>query len=255
MAIIRMEFDPMNRNRLFRELIEIVAQAPGEKSLKRALSRFRANHGYDHFAFLNLHAQRVHAVSDYPKEWQATYLARSYTIIDPVISSAKRVMRPFEWSSDRERRRAESDVKRFYDEAASFGIRSGVSIPVRTGRGRFAILTLASSHNAEIVRTAADPDIVSVASAVSAVTLLHTKFAQAPANWEPADLATPIGAINARERACLKGIAEGKRMADIAVMEGIAYGTVAFHLSNAKAKLDALTLPHATWLATKLSLI
>ena len=44
-------------------------------------------------------------------------------------------------------------------------------------------------------------------------------------------------------------------MADIADVEGLAYKTVVFHINNAKAKLHVYTLPQATALATKLSLI
>ncbi|WP_436084311.1 autoinducer binding domain-containing protein [Pararhizobium sp. LjRoot235] len=234
----------MKRNRFFSELTEAVARASGQKSLKLALSRLRANYGYDYFAFLNLHAQKVHAVSDYPKEWQAIYLERSYTIIDPVITTAKRLNRPFEWSIDRERRFAGNDVKRFYDDAAGFGIRSGISIPVRTGKGQYALFTLAS-RDPETAKTA-ELDIV---SAVSAVALLHAKFAQEPV--APPTLAN----LNTREASFLKMIAEGMRMADIANVEGLAYKTVVFHINKAKAKLDVYTLPHATARATKLSLI
>ena len=139
----------MKRNRFFRELIDAVGGTSSDKALKRALSRLRASYDYDYFAFLNLHAHKVHAVSDYPEEWKAIYLAGSYTTVDPIITSAKRINRPFEWSIERERRRAEDDVKRFCDEAASFGIRSGLSIPMRTGQGRYALLTLASSRDAD----------------------------------------------------------------------------------------------------------
>lgn len=235
----------MRRNRFFSELIETIARASGEKPLKLALSRLRANYGYDYFAYLNLHAQKVHAVSDCPEEWQAIYLARSYTIIDPVITNAKRLKRPFEWSIDRDRRLAGDDVKRFYDEAASFGIRSGISIPVRTGHGQFAIFTLASSRDEVMAKTAE----LDIALAVSAVALLHAKFAQEP-------VAPPaIADLNKKEASFLKMIAEGMRMADIANLEGLAYKTVVFHINKAKAKLDVYTLPHATARATKLSLI
>jgi LuxR family transcriptional regulator, activator of conjugal transfer of Ti plasmids len=237
----------MNRNRFFHELIEAIARASGEDSLALVLSQLRFAYGYDHFAYLNLHAEKVQAVSDYPEEWQAIYLARSYTIIDPVVTSAKRAMQPIEWSSDRERRRAEGKVKRFYDEAAGFGIRSGISIPVRTGRGRCAILTLASSRETEATRTAT----LDIASAASAVALLHAKIGQASVKSASQTNAT----LNSRETLCLKWVAEGKRMMDIALMEGLSYGTVVFHINSAKAKLDVYTLPHATAVATRLSLI
>jgi LuxR family transcriptional activator of conjugal transfer of Ti plasmids len=235
----------MKRNRFFRELIDAVGGTSSDKALKRALSRLRASYDYDYFAFLNLHAHKVHAVSDYPEEWKAIYLAGSYTIVDPIITGAKRIKRPFEWSIERERRRAEDDVKRFCDEAASFGIRSGLSIPMRTGQGQFALLTLASSRDTDRTSTAE----LDIAAAVSAVGLLHGRFARAPVASQK------LAGLSSREAAFLKMIAEGMRMADIADVEGLAYNTVAFHINNAKAKLHVYTLPQATALATKLSLI
>ncbi len=245
MAIVRMEFDSMKRNRFFRELIDAVGGTSSDKALKRTLSRLRASYDYDYFAFLNLHAHKVHAVSDYPEEWKAIYLAGSYTTVDPIITSAKRINRPFEWSIERERRRADNNVKRFCDEAASFGIRSGLSIPMRTGQGRFALLTLASSRDADGTSTAE----LDIAAAVSAVGLLHGRFARSPVASQN------LAGLSSRESEFLKMIAEGMRMADIALVEGLAYNTVAFHIKNAKAKLQVYTLPQATALATKLSLI
>lgn len=237
----------MTKNRLFRELIDVIAQATDERSLKAALGHLTTASGYDHFAFLNLHAKRVHAVSNYPAEWQDVYLARSYMIIDPIVTMAKRLTRVFDWCGDHERRRSTGDVKRFCDDAASFGIRSGVSVPVRTGLGRFAMLTFASSRNAKPSKNAE----VDAGSAATAVALLHAKLAQAP-TFLPS---VTCAALNSREAACLSWVAEGKSLADIAAVEGIKYSTVRFHLDNAKAKLDVYTLPHATARATKLSLI
>lgn len=237
----------MKRNRLLRELVDAIARASEEESLKTALSRLTLAYGYDHFAFVNLHATKVYALSNYPDEWQDIYLARSYMVLDPVVTVAKRIARPFEWSNDRQRLCCEADVKRFCEEAASYGIRSGISIPVRTGLGRIAILTLASSRDTEISINA-DFDVFSAAAAVS---LLHAKFPRPPVNRSP----PVISVLNSRETACLKWVAEGKRPADIAIVEGIKYSTVRFHIEKAKAKLSVETVAHATALATKLCLI
>ena len=51
--------------------------------------------------------------------------------------------------------------------------------------------------------------------------------------------------LTLRETQCLAWAARGKTMADTAQILGIAKRTVEFHLDNARAKLDALTVSHA----------
>jgi LuxR family transcriptional activator of conjugal transfer of Ti plasmids len=56
-------------------------------------------------------------------------------------------MRMFAWSAeDRDVRGSSREIKQFYSAATDFGIRSGVSIPIRTSYGRTAMVTLASDR-------------------------------------------------------------------------------------------------------------
>jgi LuxR family transcriptional activator of conjugal transfer of Ti plasmids len=232
---------------MLRELVEDIMSARDEKALRRALARLATAYGYEHYAFINLHAARVHAVSDYPAEWQEEYLTRSYMIIDPVVTVAKRVVRPFDWSNDRERRLKPPEIKRFCDDATACGIRSGISLPVRTGRNAFAVLTFSSSRDSE---TAISREF-DFTSAGEAVAFLHSKFAKMPTSFSAPQFST----LNERETTCLKWSAEGKSFSDIAAMEGLKYSTVRFHIENAKQKLLVQTVAHATALATRLGLI
>ncbi|WP_246724988.1 autoinducer binding domain-containing protein [Rhizobium ruizarguesonis] len=143
--------DPMHGSSLFDRLIDATVAAANEHSLKTALSDVARAHGFERFAYLNLHTAKSFAVSTYQKEWQSLYFSRSYMAIDPVVTAAKRLRRAFRWSVDVERRRADNSIKEFYDAAAEFGIRSGLSIPIWTGFGQFAILTLASARHLEML--------------------------------------------------------------------------------------------------------
>lgn len=141
----------MHGSSLFDRLIDATVAAANEHSLKTALSDVARAHGFERFAYLNLHTAKSFAVSTYQKEWQSLYFSRSYMAIDPVVTAAKRLRRAFRWSVDVERRRADNSIKEFYDAAAEFGIRSGLSIPIWTGFGQFAILTLASAVHLEML--------------------------------------------------------------------------------------------------------
>jgi LuxR family transcriptional activator of conjugal transfer of Ti plasmids len=230
----------------FQRLIDVSSVASTEASLKDALPGLVRELGFDCYAYLNVHPVRTYAVSNYPAEWQNRYLSRDYTRVDPVVALARARMHAFTWAAENPRRIRSKAVRTFYSEASDFGIRSGISIPIRTAFGHMSMLTLASNKPSLSLET----DIDQIA-AVNAVALLH-------ASLEHHD-AAPTSArsieLTAKQALCLRWSAEGKSMRAIATIEAMSYGTVNFHINNAKKALDAASLPQATALATKMKLI
>jgi LuxR family transcriptional activator of conjugal transfer of Ti plasmids len=237
----------MAKKHPFDRLIEASLTALGERYLKSAVEDFALDHGFEFYAYLHIRAKRCLAVSNYPSEWQGHYLERSYSRIDPVITAAKRGLRAFCWSLEGGRSNMEGDLRRFHEEAAEFNIRAGFSIPVRTGFGQFAVLTLASSR-ATSLENARNMDVVQAAAAAA---MIHAAFSRrGKVGGNPA-----LVALNESEIMCLRWAAEGKSMAEIAQLAGIKYNTVRFYIDAAKEKLEAVTLQQATALATRLMLI
>ena len=230
----------------FQKLTDISSAAKSDATLKLALSDLAEELGFDCYAYLNVQPKRTFAVSNYPLEWQTRYLARDYTRIDPVVSQARARMQGFVWSTRNPRQAGSKDVRRFYDEAGDFGIRSGISIPVRTAFGHMSMLTLASGKTS----LSLERDIDHVA-AVTAVAFLHAKFKL----HDGQPTASRTIDLTAKQALCLAWSAEGKTMRDIANIENLSYATVNFHLNNARRALDASSLAQATALATKLKLI
>jgi LuxR family transcriptional activator of conjugal transfer of Ti plasmids len=150
----------------------------------------------------------------------------------------------FNWSVDGSRTWLNGEQRRFYREAADFGIRCGISVPVRTGFGHLAILTLASS-----VHRPADRDKFDPLTALVAATMVHSQLVH-----DVGLARTKSVLLSNREATCLRWIAEGKHMFDIADIEEIKFRTVRDYLDGARAKLGAVTLAQATWLAGKLAL-
>jgi LuxR family transcriptional activator of conjugal transfer of Ti plasmids len=230
----------------FERLIDLSSTASTEASLKLALSGLVRELGFDCYAYLNVQPVRTYAVANYPAEWQARYLARDYTRIDPVVGMARAQMQAFTWAAGGLRHASSKSVIAFFAEAGDFGIRSGISVPVRTAFGHMSMLTLASNKPS----LSLERDIDQVA-AVTSVALLHAALERLDA--EPT-AARPIE-LKAKQALCLKWSAEGKSMKAIATIENMSYANVNFHLNNAKKALDASSLPQATALATKLKLI
>lgn len=230
----------------FQKLIDVSSVARTEDVLKQALPELAQELGFNCYAYLNVHPVRIFAVSNYPAEWQVRYLGRAYTAIDPVVSMARDMMKTFSWAAGNPKDAASRQVRKFYAEAGDFGIKSGISIPVRTAFGHMSMLTLASDRSALTL----EKDIDQIAAA-TAVALLHATIDRQ--ETEPTAQATIE--LTAKQALCLAWSAEGKTMKDIAAIEDMSYATVNFHLNNARRALDASSLAQATSLATKLKLI
>ncbi|AMS45528.1 autoinducer binding domain-containing protein [Aminobacter aminovorans] len=230
----------------FQKLIDVSSVAPTDATIKQALPELVRGLGFDCFAFLHVQPIRTCAVSNYPAEWQERYLGRDYAKIDPVVAMARSRLQAFAWMAGKPRQAANKAVRTFYAEAGDFGIRSGISVPIRTAFGHMSMLTLASSKPAVSLKS----DIDQVA-AVTSVALLHAALEHHDA--EPT--AARSVELTAKQALCLKWSAEGKSMRAIATIENMSYANVNFHLNNARKTLDASSLAQATALATKLKLI
>lgn len=230
----------------FQKLTDVSAIARTEDMLKEALAELVPELGFDCYAYVNVQPVRSYAVSNYAEPWQARYVEQNYMKVDPIVARARATMQAFTWAAEHPRRISSKRLRRFYSEAAGYGIRSGITIPVRTAFGHMSMLTLASHKPALSLKT----DIDQIA-AVSAVAQLHARLAQQ--DIEPT-ASVPVE-LKAKQAICLKWSAEGKSMRAIATIENMSFATVNFHLNNARKALDAGSLAQATALATKLKLI
>lgn len=230
---------------IFGQLLDSLETARDAGGIKRALKSFTAGLGFDWFAYLSARGSDVQALSSYPWDWQRHYLDRGFAEIDPVVQRARQQQEGFGWSNDSFGSRASPDEYHFFGEAIEYGIRSGISVPVVGGFGRFALLTLASPgrHDEYLLQ---QPNVAtSIAVRVDA----HVR------RCAVAEPFSPDAGLTQRELTCLRWAAEGKRMAEIAQIIGTAERTVEFHLENARHKLGAVNLTHATALATRRNLI
>jgi LuxR family transcriptional activator of conjugal transfer of Ti plasmids len=229
----------------FDRLIEHAMFARDDITMREVLGKLVREAGFESYAYLTFHADKREAISNYRPEWKQLYFRRSYANIDPVIRRAWNQLEGFAWSNDAPRSTSQ-ELRTFFEQAADFGIRSGITIPIRTGFSRIAMLTLASSKAGYAYSRTFSPVL-----AAAAVGQLHAKLSVLRAL--PTD--QTMIRLKTVERIYLRWCAEGKRMRDIAVIENDTMSNVVFHLRNAKSALGATTLPQATALGTELKLI
>jgi LuxR family transcriptional activator of conjugal transfer of Ti plasmids len=227
-------------------LIDAVDVAQDERSIHNAIKNFTVASGFDRYAYIHVHAGDGVGFTDYPVEWQNIYLEKRYTVIDPVVTTAKRTMKMFAWSAeDRAVRRGSREIKQFYSEATDFGIRSGVSVPIRTSYGRTAMITLASDRR-QVELPPWDP-----MQAALALAYIHIHLSLASVS----SLKAGEVSLSAQEATSLSWSSHGKSMNVIADLLGIKPRTVQFYLDNARDKLGASNLQQAVRIAMEKKLI
>jgi DNA-binding CsgD family transcriptional regulator len=176
-----------------------------------------------------------------------SWLERYKEFIDPVLQIGARSVLPVDWAR---LPYMDKKVRRSFDEAKQSGIGcQGLTIPVRgPTNGLWALFSVTSDESdlewagrrCDLMR-----DLVHVAHYV------HQRECDLHATEEPIDL----NAITKREVEALEWSAEGKSLADIAILMRISAETVKAHLDSARFKLQAFNRVHAVTKAIRAGLI
>ncbi|MER9677650.1 LuxR family transcriptional regulator [Mesorhizobium sp. M0208] len=166
-------------------------------------------------------------MQNYPDEWQDRYFEMGYDRIDPIIKTSRQRTSAFRWSDVYNDATTTEDERRVFDEAAAFGLRSGISVPLHGPQGSFAIMSFAQPR---------DHGFQNRTIAYLQLAALHfhmkvAKFANLGGIEETPNLST-------REINCILWTARGKSSWEIGKILGISVNTVNFHIKNAMRKLD-----------------
>lgn len=182
--------------------------------------------------------QPVTLISTYPVRWTDHYLKSHYETLDPVIRAAHQSVEPFEWGEGTARFALTDNQRDFFDEAFSFGIRCGFTIPINDRRGPIAAVTFASDARRE-------PFIRSIKTNGRALQLMAISL-HAHIRRNLYDRTKVAGVeLKSREVECLQWAACGKTASESAQIIGITERTVYFHLTNARTKLGVTSMRQA----------
>ncbi|TIQ37263.1 MAG: transcriptional regulator TraR [Mesorhizobium sp.] len=228
------------------KLTDLAAIQGNENGFRDALAALAEQIGFGGYAYLNLQSGYSNAISNYRPEWQSVYFERDYLAIDPVVRRARSLKRAFIWNSEENKSRLSKAERSFYAHAAEFGIRSGITIPVKAAYGSLAMFTLASEKPALKLDREIDP-----VEAAAAVAQLHARFTfldAAPSVEENIHL-DPRGATY------LNWIAAGKTEGEVADIEGVAYNRVRAKIADTRKRFDVHTIAHLTAVAIRKKLI
>jgi LuxR family transcriptional regulator, activator of conjugal transfer of Ti plasmids len=228
------------------KLIDLAALRGDENVLKDALTHLAHQAGFSCYAYLYIRPSQTIASSNYPSDWRSIYFKRKFETVDPIVKRAKSLKRVFTWSGEDQRRHLSKEELGFFDLAADFGIRSGITIPIRAANGSTSMFTLASDKPAIDLERDIDPVV-----AAAAVGQLHTRMTLLPL--------TPSAQhptwLDPKEAAYLSWISVGKTMEEAADLEGVKYNSVKSKLEEARKRFEIHTMPHLVALAIRAGLI
>jgi LuxR family transcriptional activator of conjugal transfer of Ti plasmids len=239
-----------NVERACNEFADCLHAALTEDDFRRVAERTAHALGFRWFAYFGRRADVPDLISSYPKSWTSHYFDEGYDNIDPVFQKPRTPCRMFLWDGRDARSAKSAKERRLFDDALSFKIRTGLTVPISASQGRFAAFTLAVDERSpgldRFVETSKD--------LLQMVGLTYHAHVNARIGRVP--LTGQTGSpLTQRERQCLAWISDGKTMEEIAKILDVTSRAVKFHLDNARRNLAAFSLPHAVALAVRQGLL
>ncbi|MHC2303181.1 LuxR family transcriptional activator of conjugal transfer of Ti plasmids [Rhizobium mongolense] len=180
---------------------------------------------------------------NYPPEWQEHCVEKGYDKIDPTVKTSRFHSAAFRWSEVYKDASTTDSERRVFDEAAKFGLRSGVTIPLHGPCGSFSTMNFAQTETR---------DLENIAVAYLQLAALHFHL-QVVGCLDVSGGDVP--SLSAREKECIRWVAKGKSSWDIGVILGISQNTVNFHVKNVLRKLETGSRTVAALKAARLGLI
>lgn len=205
--------------------------------------------GFEHFLYglriaISLSRPCQFVLSGYPTGWRSHYDQQGFMMIDPVLLRGSTSGLPFGWD---ELEREKPATRRLFDDAASFGLRHGLTVPQHCANGEFGLMSFAREK--PLPGGAVRARLFQRAQWLTANVQERMRqiVLEAETAREPR--------LTARERDCLRLAAQGLSAVSIGTRMHIAESTVVYHLNSAERKLGVRTRGHAIARAVALGAI
>lgn len=215
------------------EAVQAIQRAPSVGKIKDVLRRVADHRGYEFFhcsapppVGADLTARNV-LFEEWPAEWKRRYTDERLYMIDPVVVKLQCSSDPFLWSSVRTSRTTRAEI-RVMDDAASYGLREGLIVPIFGIGGSIYGAAFAGFK----------PRCDSIARAeLHLVSMYAYARAKQLRRREP----EPPVAISLKEREALQWAAAGKSDWEIGEVIGITEGAAHKRIESAKRKYGVAT--------------
>ncbi|ACL55959.1 helix-turn-helix transcriptional regulator [Methylobacterium nodulans] len=235
----------------FQRFVDEIHAASDEGGLVGAASRMADRMGYRWIAYLSMTDAQEHEItSTYAPPWVEHYFANNYEQIDPCVLASREQSQPFRWGSLGPPIEIPENVLRLYDDARSYGIRAGITIPILGPSGRWSAFTMATDES-ETEALARQTDYLTSMMTMMALQF-HARLLITAPRFSAETRPKLLTDVQAR---CLQAVANGEPMKVAAHELGLTHRTVIHHLNMARKRLGAKNITHTVKTAFHLGLI
>jgi DNA-binding CsgD family transcriptional regulator len=214
------------------------------RELAETLQAIASEIGVSHIAYLRLSPVKsidvcsLVAVVTYSRLWQKRYFLKNYLTHDPVVSYGRTTDQPFDWAN---LPTDDPATKAFLIDALDHGVgRNGLSVPFRGRRGVFSVVSFTSDLSKEeweAYKATNMKNLRLLAVLIDSASHINFKLPAVPVH------------LSNREEQCLLWAARGKTYQEIAMILGLAFGTVKTNLDTARHKLQCMNVTQAAAVA------
>ncbi|KUM28723.1 LuxR family transcriptional regulator [Mesorhizobium loti] len=182
---------------------------------------------------------------NYPNEWQKRYFDMGYYKFDPITKKIRGRFGAIQWKDVYDDTDTTEEERRIFDDAATFGLMAGVTIPLHGPNGKLAMISFAQSSMHNI------PKHILTYLELSAFHFRLKTDTHALKDRKDGE----YNCLSSREKECVFWVSRGKSSVDIGTILGISENTVDFHVKNVKRKLNCSSRLVAAVKAMKLGII
>lgn len=222
-------------DRILKVYLDQIQSAGDVDQLRSALIEVASGLGLHSVAYLALRTTgKPLLISNYNPGWTSHYVEQGYHLFDPVIRKSLRCSSPFGWGPDFVRPESPPLIRRFFCEAADFGIRFGHTFPSGQWRNGQAAMTFATDQRRREYQCC-------LRRHGEALQLISFLFHAEVQTMREQSLSADGVSLSRRQMQCLEWAARGKTVEEVAQLLGIKRPTAKYHLDRAKAKLGVKT--------------
>lgn len=223
-------------------LTERLIEASSVEGIHHACGDIAQALGFDFFLYgvripVSLTRPYQFILSGYPAEWRQRYDAQHYSTVDPTIHYALSSLVPISWDH---MERKTPKVQTLFQEAASFGLLHGITVPVHGSMGEVSLLSFAGRDKLPASKAA---QVALLHRAQWFATHVHETTRRVALSKESVTPSRPQ--LTHRETECLRWTSEGKTAWEVSRILNISERTVVFHLQNAARKMGVHSRSHA----------
>lgn len=185
--------------------------------------------------------------SNYSLEWRSHYLTDKLYEIDPTVQHCRTSTLPLVWEPETF---SEHNEQALYEEASSFGIRSGITFPIHGCNGETGLISFASDvlpgnhFNNQLMHFMADLSLVRDYAFESSLQFIKARSAT-----------EPVPHLTRRELEVIKWVMAGKSSWEISRITDCAEATINFHMANIRQKFNVNTRQQALVKAIALGIV